>query len=76
MHCIQMVYEKGGSKTILAETPEACIEACKRMQGSFAAATVPFEVFMGAGGMYDVSIPPDMRADLGEQLVKMYMRID
>lgn len=70
MYCVQLVYENGGSRTILGDTIEECKSKVTVSRASFCFATVPYEVFLGAGGAYDVSVPGEWRDAMGHDAVK------
>lgn len=70
MYCVQFVYESGGSRTILGETVEECKARASVSRASFSFATVPYEVFLGDEGTYDVSVPVEWRDAVGHEAAK------
>lgn len=70
MYCIQLVYESGGSTTLLSETIEGCKQRASVSRASFSFATVPYEVFVSPSGSYDVSVPAEWKDAMGPDVAK------
>lgn len=79
MFCIQLIYNMGGSKTVLGNTIEDCKKNCSTIKGDWLAATIPYEVedkdwpFVETNSpLYDVSVPVAWWSELGVKLWERY----
>jgi hypothetical protein len=71
MFSIQLIHRTGGTKTAMGKTLADCRANAKRIcaafPGSFVAATIPYAVYK-RDSVYDVSIPFEIKKDLGVEL--------
>ena len=80
MFAQQLVFRKGGNKTVMGETLEICLAKAKvvseRLKDNLAGVTLPYEVVqveLGGFHPWGVSIPLEWRSDLGDEFMQLYL---